>query len=239
MEAVGKVGFQSLARNQSSARGNSGVVMSYIQAECMAGIFLWPLHPSPLAHVSPIKLVPKNDQPVAWRMIVDLCHPQRHSVNGVIPPTLFSLQYLSIIDEVAVILSMGGHSHLLKSDLRSVYGVLPIHLMDKQLRGPWSSFHVGRWSAPKIFIAFADAVARALRAAGVPLLVHYLDDFLIFIHPGSNNCLWFRWVAMQVLEGLITPVAWSILEGPSTSVTFHGILIDTVCVSVWSTPASS
>ena len=67
-----------------------------------------------------------------------------------------------------------------------------------------------------------------MKAAGVPLLFHYLDDFLIFGCPGSDKGLQYLWIALQVLEDLKIPVAWPKLEGPSTLVTFLGILIDTI-----------
>ena len=67
----------------------------------------------------------------------------------------------------------------------------------------------------------------ALQAAGVPLLIHYLDHFLISCHPLSDEGHRFLHVAQQVLEDLTTPVAWPKPEDPSKSVTFLGILIDT------------
>ena len=234
--AVGSVEFQSSARNHSSSRENPGVVLSYIQSECSAGCLLGPLTPSPVVHVSPIGLVPKSDRPDAWRMIVDLSHPQGHSVNDAIPSTLCSPQYPSIDDAVAVVLSLGRHTQLVKIDLKSAYRVLPVHPADRQLLGVrWGDqvfvdlcLPFGLRSAPKIFTAFADAVAWSLKAAGVPLLFHYLDDFLIFGRPGSDEGLRYRQIALQVLEDLNIPVAWPKLEGPSTLVTFLGILIDTI-----------
>ena len=125
---------------------------------------------------------------------MDLSHPQGHSVNEAIPPTLCSPQYPSIDDAVAVVLSLGRHTQLVKIDLKRAYRVLPIHPMHRQLLG-------ARWgdqvfvylcipfelqSAPKIFTAFADAEAWSLKVTGVPLLFHYLDDFLIFGRLGSN-----------------------------------------------------
>ena len=175
--AEGSIEFQSSARNHSSSRENPEFVSSYIRSECSAGRLLGPLPPSPLVHVSPIGLVPKNDQPGAWRMIVDLSHPQGHSVNDAIPSTLCSPQYPSIDDAVAVVLSLGRHTQLVKVDLKSAYRVLPVHPLDRQLLGVrWGDqvfvdlcFPFGLRSTPKIFTAFADALAWSLKAAGVPL----------------------------------------------------------------------
>ena len=72
---MGSMEIQSSAGNHSSLRENAGVVSSFIQFECSAGRLLGLLPPSPLVNVSPIGLVPKNDQPNSWRMIVVLSHP--------------------------------------------------------------------------------------------------------------------------------------------------------------------
>ena len=45
----------------------------------------------------------------------------------------------------------------------------------------------GLWSTPKLFTAMADVVEWALVQAGVPLRIHYEDDFLFFIHPDSTQ----------------------------------------------------
>ena len=87
---MGSMEIQSSAHNHSSSMENSGVVSSFIKSECSAGRLLGSLPPSPLVHVSPIGLVPKNDQPGSWRMIVDLSHLQISSVDDAIPPVFFS-----------------------------------------------------------------------------------------------------------------------------------------------------
>ena len=129
---MGSVEFQSSARNHSSSQENPDVMLSYIHSKCSAGRLLGPRPPSSAVHVTPIGLVPKNDQPGAWRMIVDLSHPQGYRA---ILYTLCSPQYPSIDDAVAVILSLGRYTQLVKIDLKSAYRVLPVHPMDRQLLG--------------------------------------------------------------------------------------------------------
>ena len=85
----------------------------------------------------------------------------------------------------------------------------------------------GLRSALKIFTAFADAVAWALHVVGVKFLIHYLNDFLIFCSPFSEEGRLFRHTSLEVLADLNVPVAIPKLEGPSTSITFLGILVDT------------
>ena len=94
--------FQSSDGNHSSSRGNPGVMLSCTHSESSAGGLLGPLTPSLVIHVSSIGLVLENDQPAAWRTIVDHSHPQGNSVNDAIASTLCSPQYPSIDNVVAV-----------------------------------------------------------------------------------------------------------------------------------------
>ena len=92
----------------------------------------------------------------------------------------------------------------------------PVHPADQHLLGVnwddavWVDLRLpfGLRSAPKIFTAFADAVAWSLHVAGVEFLIHYLDDFLIFCPPGrpdiSNRTLC---LALRTLSYLQIPVA--------------------------------
>ena len=45
----------------------------------------------------------------------------------------------------------------------------------------------GLHSAPKIFSPVADAMEWIARKNGVRELCHYLDDFLVFGNPGSDE----------------------------------------------------
>ena len=62
---------------------------------------------------------------------------------------------------------------------------------------------------------------------GVRYLLHYLDDFLLFGSPFSGEGGAFLRITLEVFASLGVPVAVSKLEGPSTTVTFLGIVIDT------------
>ena len=225
----------SSARNHSSSRENVGVVFSYIHSECAAGRLLGPFGVSPRIHVSPIGLVPKGYQSGAWRMIVDLSHPVGGSVNDAIPTDLCSLHYPSVDGAVNFVLTLGRHTQLVKLNLKNAYQILPIHPEDRSFLGiNWEGkvfiglcLPFGLRSAPKIFTAFADAVTWALHISGVKFLMHYLDDFLLFGSPFSGEGKSVHCIALQVLADLGIPVALHKLEGPSTRVTFLGVVIDT------------
>uniref|UniRef100_A0A1X7VB28 Reverse transcriptase domain-containing protein n=1 Tax=Amphimedon queenslandica TaxID=400682 RepID=A0A1X7VB28_AMPQE len=56
--------------------------------------------------------------------------------------------------------------------------------------------------------------------------MHYLDELMFFGSPGSEDSEFALQLALDVLAGLGIPVSVPKLEGPSTSVTFLGIVID-------------
>ncbi len=58
--------------------------------------------------------------------------------------------------------------------------------------------------------------------------IHYLDDFLFLEAPDTDEGERSLDIALRMLELLGVPVATHKTEGPSTLVTFIGILIDTV-----------
>ena len=57
--------------------------------------------------------------------------------------------------------------------------------------------------------------------------MHYLDDFLLLGSPGSNECQINLNIMIQCCETLGVPLAIEKVEGPSTSLTFLGIVLDT------------
>ena len=189
----------------------------------------------PLVHTSPIGLVPKPHQEGKWRMIVDLSSPFHHSVNDGIWQELTSLSYAKVDEAVDIILHLGPGAELVKIDLKNAYRIVPIHPDDHHLLGiDWKgdtyvdrALPFGLRSAPKIFSAVADMITWALHCAGVPHLIHYLDDFLFVGEPNTEQGKRSLEIALQTLEYLGVPVAEHKTEGPATSVTFLGILIDT------------
>ena len=63
---------------------------------------------------------------------------------------------------------------------------------------------------------------------GVPFSIHYLDDFLTMGPAGSSVCQHNMDIFTQTCNELGIPLAEEKLEGPSTSITFLGIVIDTL-----------
>ena len=124
----------------------------------------------------------------------------------------------------------------MKLNLKSAYRIVPVHPQDHHLLAvSWEgetyvdcALPFGLRSAPKIFSAVADMISWALHVAGIPHQLHYLDDFLFLGAPNTDEGERALELALQIFEFLGIPVAAHKTEGPSTCVTFLGILIDTV-----------
>ena len=189
-----------------------------------------------MEHVSPYGVIPKPHQPGRWRLITDLSAPRGSSVNDGIDASLCSLSYARIDDAVAIALDLGAGCLLAKLDLHAAYRQVPVHPEDRPfLAVRWqdelfldAALPFGLRSAPKIFSAVADAVLWIMARSGVSHGLHYLDDFLFLGNPGSDECARNLAIALSSCSSLGLPVAPHKVEGPSSTLVFLGIEIDTV-----------
>ena len=120
-----------------------------------------------------------------------------------------------------------------KLDIKSAYRLIPVHPCDRHLLGiEWRGAHYvdpfGLRSAPKIFTAVADALHWAIVREGVPIVDHYLDDFITLGPPDSAECQQNLDRILSVCADLGVPLALAKLEGPSHRLTFLGIELDTM-----------
>ena len=147
-----------------------------------------------------------------------------------------SITYARVDDAVSTILQLGRGALLIKLDLKHAYRIVPVHPDDHHLLGVTWKGHTyidralpfGLRSAPKIFSAVADMIAWALHQAGIQLLLHYLDDFLLLAPPTSEKGAESLRLTMVTLKHLGVPVAAHKTEGPASVITFLGILMDTM-----------
>ena len=216
-------------QNMPSVNENPEVVDTYLAEECCQGRVGGPLDPAMLSgvHVSRFGVIPKST-PGKWRLIVDLSFPRGHSVNDGVREATSTLSYVGVWDAAREIVRLGRGTQLAKVDIKSAYRNVPVHPDDRWLLGMgWrgalfidSALPFGLRSAPKIFTAIADAAEWIARTRGVRQSLHYLDDFLIFGRPGSDECRQARDTLLQVFEELGIPVAQEKLEGPECKLTF-------------------
>ena len=221
--------------NMQSAVSNPKVVEEYLAKEVEKGRVVGPLELDTLpgVHVSRFGVIPKSHRPGEWRLIVDLSHPEGASVNDGIEPELCSLSYTSVDEAVRRIRARGRGTLMAKLDVESAYRMVPVHPTDRPLLGMvWkgrlyidSALPFGLRSAPKIFNSLADAIQWILEQQGVEV-IHYLDDFLIFGDPESQECK----LALETVKALCArlgvPIALHKTEGPTCRLTFLGIELD-------------
>ena len=219
--------------NLQSARANPEAVSALIAAESRAGRLAVAEVPDRFRK-NPIGAIPKSNQPGKFRLIVDLSAPRGASVNDGIDADLCSLEYASVAQAASLVKSLGRGALMAKVDLSSAYRRVPVHPDDQYLLGlEWQgvvyydrALPFGLRSAPKIFTAVADALAWAMFARGVRNFLHYLDDFFFCAPPSSPACAQAMETVVPLCAELGLPVAPAKLDGPSTTITFLGIEID-------------
>ena len=90
----------------------------------------------------------------------------------------------------------GRGTQLAKMDIKSAYRIVPVHPGDRYLLAvQWAGvmffdtrLPFGLRSAPKIFIAVADALQWSFQKQGVSWMAHYLYDFITQGPPNSDVC---------------------------------------------------
>ena len=138
-------------------------------------------------------------------------------------------------DAINKVLQLGRNTLMAKMDIKSAFRLLPVHPEDKHLLAmEWQNkifidtcLPFGLRYAPKLFNSLADLLSWITITKGVTFSIHYLDDFLTMGPAGSNVYQHNLDVLMQTCNELDIPLAEDKLEGPSTSITFLGIVIDT------------
>ena len=84
-------------------------------------------------------------------------------------------------------------------------------------------------SALFIFNQFAEGWHWILQHNhGIRFLLHYLDDFLTSGAPYSDECLQNLRIIQSVAHGLGIPLAEEKVEGSSTTLSFLGVVLDTL-----------
>ena len=232
-----KAGLKSARRNLTGALQHPDVVQEYLKCEVsnnrVVGPFQKPL--SPPVHVSRFGVIPKRHQHNKWRLIVDLSYPHNYSINDGIPKSLCSLTYITLEDAIKEIQKTGCNTLLAKVDIKNAFRLLPVHPSDRHLLAmEWNQqiyidtcLPFGLRSAPKLFNILADLLSWITRQRGVSTSMHYLDDYLIIGPPTSSACQSQLDTFQTVCNELGIPLATEKVEGPSTCLTFLGIIIDT------------
>ncbi len=194
--------------------------------------------PLPLAHQSPIGMVPKkNDEghQVGWRKITYLSYPRTgtfRSVNSNIDPDTH-VKYQTFDQVVSLYMELGRGSFLAKSDLKLAFRQLPIHKEDLNLLGfridsLWfidKCMPFGLVIACKVFKKFSSVIYWRVAQLIAESLLHYLDDFLL---GGKNkeHCQRNLEVFQNTCQSLGVPISWEKTTLPMQRLSFLGLGLD-------------
>ena len=220
--------------NFPSVSRHSEAAAKYIEGEEEVGRLFFASQPGD-AHCNPVGLIPKSHKPGKFWLIVDLSAPLNRSVNDGIDLGLCSLSYASVDDAVLLVCDARQGAFMAKLDLAAAYQHVPVHPDDQGLLAVkcWGdevyvdpALPFGLCSVPKIFTAVADGIAQYMSCSGIKDFIHYLNDFFFVGPPGSSDCSRALEAAVPLWESLGFPVAPHKVEGPSTSITFLAIKMD-------------
>ena len=185
---------------------------------------------------SPLGLVDKPNG--KKRRIHHLSHPVGASINDGIAKRFGEISYTTVGEVVAAILELGVETVMLKRDFADAFRQVPVCPQDTPLLGFSFQGHFyaerflpfGLRTAPYLFNLFAEvfhwALERRIQAISpTAKVLHYLDDFIVLLPPGS------RWEpAAGVFQETADEVGLKIKEQKNeegTLVSFGGLLIDT------------
>lgn len=234
---IGYVGphTQLTAPNLPSAYQYPSVVDEALQKEIAEHRLAGPYSAPPFnnLHCSGIGVVPKKDG--GWRLIYHLSAPSGHSINDFINKDEFSLQYKTVDDAIRMCQTLGPGALMAKVDLKNAFRLCPVRREDWHLLGiHWRhQYYIdkclpfGLRSAPYLFNMVADAIEWILmHYFGVEHCFHYLDDFFLAGPPMSTSCARSLQDMLLLCEAVQAPVKPEKVLGPSTTLPFLGILLD-------------
>ena len=224
-------------KNLPSALANPTVVDKKLAKELSALRLAGPFTAAPFRpfRVSPLGLVPKKTIG-EFRLIHHLSFPRGSSVNDGIATENTSVHYATVADAIRLIKLAGPGCFLAKTDVKNAFRIIPIRPSDHYLLGmKWRGLYyfdrclpMGAASSCKTFEVFSTALQWiAQHKLDIDYILHLLDDFLL-VSPSYDSCQTqlHRFLAFCAFIGL--PLAPEKTFGPSTTLSFAGIELDTI-----------
>ena len=226
--------FTGSTPNLASTRTHPTDVTSAIQTEVSRGHTHGPFPAPPFVvfRASPLGIVSKPGR--SPRLILDLSGNHAGSVNAGIDIQDFPVHYCSIDDAVALVRTAGPSASMAKLDVRHAFRLCPVRpeewpFLCFQWQGSFyfdSRLPFGLRSSPFIFNSFADALQWCIVFyLGFASVLHYLDDYFI-CHSSSSACQSYLSRIIALFSFLGVPLAPDKIVGPTSTITFLGIEID-------------
>jgi hypothetical protein len=204
-----------------------------LDAHRLAGPFSAP--PFSNFRISLLGVVPKKT-PGEFRLIHHVSFPKGTSVNNGISSEHTTVRYATIAQAIHLIKKAGPGCFLAKTDICNAFRLIPICPEDYDLLGKkWKGVYyydrcmpMGCSSSCKTFEAFSTAVEWIAREKLlIDWILHLLDDFLI-VASLHQLCKKQLELFLKACDYLGIPMAPDKTVGPSTSLSFAGIELDTI-----------
>ena len=191
-----------------SAQENLQVICDHLVTELKAGRIIGPLAPKQYLHIhtSQFGIIP-NSIPGKWWLIFNLSFPKGGSMNEGIRKLWCLMSYTTVTNAVQGITAYQRGALMIELDICSAYRVVPIHPDDRWLLGMMWKGLLFFDSAPKIFLAIADAVEWIVRQQGVEFVIHYLDNFLVVTAANELSGSHSMHLLREAFEQLELPLA--------------------------------
>jgi hypothetical protein len=219
--------------NLRSASTHPAAVDEYLREELQAGRIEGPFD-SPegrIKRVVPLGTVPKDGG--TRRIILNYSAPEGDAVNEQIHKLECQLQTFD--KAMLMVAGMPLGTKLLKIDVKSAFRLVPVRHMDVPLLGmEWQgAFYrdkclpFGLASSPPLWERLSRALEWVIRHFVTDKVTHYVDDFLVAIHPDEDAEAMKKRV-LAIFEWLGVPVSVKKLIGPTTRLDFLGVTVDTI-----------
>ena len=171
--------------------------------------------------------------------------PKNVSINDNICRQHTHVAYSSMEDAAHLMQHLGINALLAKIDVKEAYRIISIHPDDCPFLGlNWNGqmyidcqLPFSLASAPAIFSAVGEALEWVLHQRKARAVVHYLDDFLFVESPGTEEYQRALASTLATCKKLGVALAPDKTEGPSTSLTFLGIELNTATMFTSLPPA--
>ncbi|CAG2255290.1 unnamed protein product [Mytilus edulis] len=216
-------------------------VTKLVDDELRKGYLIGPFTKPPFDtyRISPIGIV-EGKYSKKKRLILDLSAPhnndEHHSINDLINKEDYSLTYVRIDDAIKIIKSLGIKSQLCKCDVTDAFKLIPVHNSLWRFYGlKWNDMYYfytrlafGCRSSPKIFDTLSVAICWILQNNyGLRHVLHLLDDFLLINNPYVDATRNMN-TMLYVFNSLKIPLSAHKTVGPSTSLEYLGIILDSM-----------
>jgi hypothetical protein len=228
------------SRNFVDSQEEEAAVDADLATETALGHVAGPFDRPPFPHYrcSPLKTVPKKGNASRFRIIHHLSHPHGRSINS--STADWPCVLAGFDTAVRMVRRLGRGCFLAKLDVKAAYRCIPIRPADWPLLGmQWRGvyfFHktlpFGLRSACHLWERYATALEWITQTVfAVHDSTHYVDDTCVgnATLPGCTQDLGRAKAAMDELG---VPDAPEKTEGPTTSLVYLGIRIDTVEMSI-------